>query len=81
MAIEGTVEKMNLWKVTEIRYCEILGAEEMNQVQNGKSLEPRRFIHELCIHAIYNTDAYSTRDWLNRIINYKLWKWEIEIFI
>lgn len=81
MAIEGTVVKTNLWKVIEIRYCEILGAEKMNQVQNGKSLEPRRFINELCIHAIYNTDACSTRDWLNRIIKYKLWKREIEIFI
>lgn len=77
MDIEGTVVKMNLWKVIEIRYCEILGAEKMNQVQNDKSLEPRRFIDELCIYATYNTDVCSIHDWLDRIINYKLWKQEL----
>ena len=47
MDVEAIALKMNLWKVTEITYCQILGSEKMNQVQNGKSLQPRRFIHEL----------------------------------
>lgn len=47
MDVEVIVVKMNLWKVTEIRYCHSLVAEKMNQVQNGKALEPGRFIREL----------------------------------
>lgn len=59
MDVEGIAVKMNLWKVIEVRYCQSLVAEKMNQVQNGKSLEPRRFIHELWLHAEYNSDTCS----------------------
>lgn len=47
MDVERIIVKMNQWKVMEIRYCQSLVAEKMDQVQNVKSSEPRRFILEL----------------------------------